>query len=780
MVHVCTTKRRKRVLLLLRSLLAAAAMFFLCSCGESASRAFARGQQFYGKGNYAEAEIQFEKAIQRDANSGQAWLWLGRTLERQGQLAPALVSLKQAVILMPGQDAPLVEMGNFLLVSYVGNPRRPTDLYKQISAIADQLLTNDGESFEGTKLRGFLAASDNDVETAVSLLEKANRLEPGEAGVVSALFESLIRSGQKERAEKVALDFLSQKPDYGPLYTMLGQYYEQSGRKADAEAILKTKIAKNPKDGLYRIELARFYSRAGGAAEARAVLDKMTGDPKNFPQGHLDAGDFYVESRNWLEARREYTMGAQGDQKPGSPWLKRLVRVALATNDRSSAEQFLEQILKQQPDDRDSQAALADLQMASGDPHKRALAIAGFRKLVEAVPDNGGYHYQYAEALRLNGQPDLARVEYLSTVQRQPGNLPALETLADLSIRAEAVDDALRYADRALALDPGNVRVSLVKSAALASKGRLDETRSILSNLARQHPDLREAQLQLALLDVEEKHYPEAEARFRKYYVPGKGDARSLEGLVEVYRAQKHLDRAIVLLKQDLEKGPQYDKVRLLLARAASEAGNLDLAVEQYEQLARNQPGSPAIALQLGVACQTKGDLDCAIDELERAKKLAPGTAATWGYLGKALEDAGRKAEAVASYHQSLQLDQRNPWVMNNLAYLLADTSGDLNEALKLAGNAVRQNPGDAAFNDTLGWVYLKKKDFQSAIHVFESARDRSPAAIDYRIHLGQALLASGNRNQARAELETALRLPATPRERKEIEDLLRNGIGNR
>ena len=775
--------------LFLSPLLAAASLLSLSSCTQTRDRArtaaMERGQQYFRKGDYRAAEIQFQKGIQldagqRDAEFGQAWLWLGRTEERLGNVKPALDALKQAVTLTPGQDAPLTELGNFLLVGYVGNPRHPAELYKQISAIADQLLQKDGESFEGIKLRGFLAASENDSATAVSLLEKANRLKPGEAGVVTALFESLMRLGERDRAEKLALDFLSLRPDYGPLYTMLGQYYAQSGRKADAEAILTTKTAKNPKNGLYRVELARFYSRANRPAEARAVLDKMTSDLKSFPQAHLDAGDFYLEGRNWEEARREYLEGVRTDQQARSLWLQRLVRVSLAMNDRASAEQFLNQILKQQPDDHESQATLADLQMASGDAHKRELAITEFKKLVEAVPGNPGYHYQYAEALRLNGQTDSARAQYRLTVQEQPENLAALENLADLSIRAQAIDDALQYSDRALALDPRNVRVSLVKSAALAAKGKFDETRLILAAIQRQHPDLREAQLQLALLDIEEKHYTEAETHFRKYYVPGKGDVRALEGLVEVYRAQKRLDRAMVLLKQDLEKGPQYDQVRRLLANVAAETGSNDLAVEQYRILEKTQPGSPVIALQSGLVCQAKGDLGCAIAEFERAKKLAPGNAAVLGFLGKALEDADRKAEAIAVYHKSLQLDGRDPWVMNNLAYLLADTTGTLDEALKLAGDAVRQNPGNAAFNDTLGWVYLKKRDFQSAIHVFEDARDRSPQAVDYRIHLGQAFLASGNRNQARSELETALRLPATPRERQEIEDLLKESISNR
>lgn len=784
MVGFLLISGRRSRLFVLTGILAAASILCLVSCGQSRDKAvftaMSRGQQYFQKGNDAAAEIQFEKAIQRNANFGEAWLWLGRIEERMGHTTGALLALKEAVTLMPKQDAPLTELGNFLLVAYAGNPRHPVELYKQISEIADKLLSSDSESFEGTKLRGFLAASENDSARAASLLQKANRQKPGDASVVTELFESLIRSGQKEQAEKIALEFLSKRPDYGPLYTMLGQYYVQSGRKGEAEAILKRKVSKNPKNGLYRVELARFYSRSGRSAEMRSVLDGMTRDPKNFPQAHLDAGDFYMDGRNWEDARREYTLGAQQDQRSESPWSKRLLRVALAMNDRSSAERLLDQILKKEPNDYDSQAARADLQMASGDPRKRTLAISGFKKLVEAVPGNAGYHYAYAEALRLDGQNDLARAQYLLTVQWQPGNLAALECLAELSIRAQATDDALRFADQILALDRGNVRASLVKSAALATKGQFDVTRAVLDALAKEHPDLREAQLQLALLDVEEKLYPQAEARFRKYYVPGKGDVRSLEGLVEVYRGQKQLDRAVVLLRQDLEKGPHYDQVRLLLARVAAEAGSYDLAVEQYRQLERNQPLSPTIALQLGVVCQTKGDLDCAIGEFERAKKLVPGNALTWGFLGKALEDARRKPEAIASYHQSLQLDGRNPWVMNNLASLLADTSGNLDEALKLAGTAVRQSPGNAAFNDTLGWVYLKKKDFQSAIHVFEGARDKSPTEVDYRIHLGQALLASGEHNQARSELLVAKRLTPNPQERRMIEDLLRDSAGNR
>ncbi|HWF11876.1 MAG TPA: tetratricopeptide repeat protein [Bryobacteraceae bacterium] len=753
--------------------------FGMISCGQSAEKArqtaFARGKQLYQKADYKAAAIEFQKAIQKDPNFGEAWLWLGRTSEQLENSDGAADAFRQAVPLMPGSDEPLAELGNVLVVEYTGNPRHPAAYFKEASSAADQLIQRNAQSFDGIKLRGFLAAAENDPARAIPLLEQAHQMRPNEAGVVTALFDNLVRSGQTNEAEKLALDFLKQKPDYGPLYTILGQYYVRAKRIGDAEAILKTRIAKNPESNLYRIELARFYTKAGRGVDARAVLDAMIADPKRFPKAHLDAGDFYVEGRQWAEARSEFNLGEQSDPKSGTLYAKRLLAVALTTKDSASAAQLLDRILKQDPNDHDSAAARADLQMASGDPAKKALAMDTFRKLVEAMPENARYHYEYAEALRAGGQNDPAAAQYLLAVQRQPANIPALENLAELSIRRQALDDAITYADRALALNPSDARMSLVKSAALAAKGRFDETRSILRGVETQNPRLRDTQLQLALLDVEQKHYSQAEARFRKYYVGGKGDVKALEGLIAIYRAQRQLDQALTLLRQDLEKGPQYDSVRLLLAEVAHESGNNDLAIEQYRRLEQSQPKAPAIAIQLGVVCQEKGDLKCAIGEFERAKTLAPETAAVWGYLGKALEDVGRPAEAIASYQKSLELDKRNPWVMNNLAFLLADKGERLDDALKLASDALRLNPASASFSDTLGWVYLKKKDFQSALHLFQGARDKDPDAAAYRMHLGEALLATGNRTRGRSELEAALKLTGNQEERNTIAQLLRD-----
>ena len=102
---------------------------------------------------------------------------------------------------------------------------------------------------------------------------------------------------------------------------------------------------------------------------------------------------------------------------------------------------------------------------------------------------------------------------------------------------------------------------------------------------------------------------------------------RALKGLVELYRARHQMDSAVALLQQDLQNEPQSFEVRALLAKTAAEDGKKELAVEEYELVARARPASVAIAMKLGQAYQAMPDPARAVAEFERARNLAPRNA---------------------------------------------------------------------------------------------------------------------------------------------------------
>lgn len=134
------------------------------------------------------------------------------------------------------------------------------------------------------------------------------------------------------------------------------------------------------------------------------------------------------------------------------------------------------------------------------------------------------------------------------------------------------------------------------------------------------------------------------------------------------------------------------------------------------------------------------------------------------------LEDQRKNHDAAAeNYRKALEKDPNAVIAANNLAWLYAETGkGNLDEAVRLAQGVVQKHPNMAGFIDTLGWVYYKKNLHSAAVEQLRKAvalneaqaraANGAPSAA-YHYHLGMALKAKGDAEEARRELETAIRL---------------------
>jgi Flp pilus assembly protein TadD len=242
--------------------------------------------------------------------------------------------------------------------------------------------------------------------------------------------------------------------------------------------------------------------------------------------------------------------------------------------------------------------------------------------------------------------------------------------------------------------------------------------------------------------------------------------------MVEMYAARAQWDKAIAVVQREADAFPQSPELRRLLATTCGRAGSYDLAIEQFRKLQQMQP-APDIPLQLGLLYDAKGQFDQALTEFQTARQMNAKDPLPPAMLGKVFEQTLRWPEAVANYRESIRLDPGNASVLNNLAFALSENNGDLGEALQMARRAIDKNPGNLEFNDTLGWVYLKKKDIPSALQVFRNIRQKEPGNATFRIHLAMAYKESGDRGAARQELTAAGQLHPSTQEGLQIKQLL-------
>src|SRR5204863_2135384 len=97
----------------------------------------------------------------------------------------------------------------------------------------------------------------------------------------------------------------------------------------------------------------------------------------------------------------------------------------------------------------------------------------------------------------------------------------------------------------------------------------------------------------------------------------------------------------------------------------------------------------------LGNVFQLKGDVNSALASYQKARELAPGDPKILAMVAYLQSASGKNQEAIANLRKQLVIDADNPISMNNLAFALAETGSDLDEALSLAEKAQRKFPNN-------------------------------------------------------------------------------------
>jgi Flp pilus assembly protein TadD len=345
--------------------------------------------------------------------------------------------------------------------------------------------------------------------------------------------------------------------------------------------------------------------------------------------------------------------------------------------------------------------------------------------------------------------------------------------LIDLGQVKRDYNMTLRYCNEALAINPNLSSVRLVRAASLVNTGRDTDGEREMAALEKEFPQNHEIELQLAILDLRHKDFKAAEDHFRKLTEGAPNDPRPLSGLVNALAAEKQLDIALALLEEQVKKSPGNLQFRSLLAYTASASGKYDVAIEQYQNILAAAPNAASIHMALGMAYRGKGDVPTALTYFRKAHTLAPKEPGYLLAIGDTLGLAERKPEALDAYRQAIQAQPDNATALNNTAYMLVETGGSLDEALELAQRALRLNPKQPGFSDTVGWIYLKKNLGDSAVQVFRVLTQNYPDNPTYHYHFGMALLQKGDRVTAKTELKTCLAKNPPGEVRRDVEAAL-------
>ena len=192
--------------------------------------------------------------------------------------------------------------------------------------------------------------------------------------------------------------------------------------------------------------------------------------------------------------------------------------------------------------------------------------------------------------------------------------------------------------------------------------------------------------------------------------------------------------------------------------------GELDKAAQTFELWTQTYPRDASPHLDLGFIHTALGNLEKGLEESLEALRLQPDAAVNYGNVGNAYTNLNRLDEAEAVYKQAEERKVENEILLlyrYQLAFLKDDAPRMAQSASAAQGKPGTEDVLLAAEADTEGWHGRLKNAQELTRRAMDSAQrnDAKETAAGYQAASALREAESGNREQARAEANAALKL---------------------
>jgi tetratricopeptide (TPR) repeat protein len=329
------------------------------------------------------------------------------------------------------------------------------------------------------------------------------------------------------------------------------------------------------------------------------------------------------------------------------------------------------------------------------------------------------------------------------------------------SIAAHKNDSAMlmQIGEQVIKIAPGMPNGYSIRAAGEIAHKDLKAAEADLMKVLQLAPNDAHGYMSLARFRLAQKNLPAAEKFYEEALQRNPAQVDALQGLAAIYFAEKRPERARARVDEQIAKVPKNASVYGLKGSLQLQARDAPGALASFKQAVELSGGKDLNLLLLLAQTQASlGSYDDALATFATAAKAFPNNARPLVLSAMLMEERGNWQGAQKQYETALAQSQ-DAIAANNLAYLLASHSGNLDVALSWAQKARQWMPENPTTADTLGWVYYQKGLNNMAIQLFQEAADKDVNHPAYYYHLGFAQRRAGEKLKAKASLTKALKL---------------------
>jgi tetratricopeptide (TPR) repeat protein len=731
---------RKSALLLL---VAALAMFPACRSSARAREHVEKGNQFFAQKQFSAAENEYRQAIQINPDFADAYYRLGLLQIQQQYPTAASQSLAHVVELAPKNLDARLHLGDLLVSS---------TQYSEARQQAEAVLQQDGRNAGAHRLLGQVALHQMQYVAAETELKQAISLDPHDPQTYEVLGLAQLLDAEYGAAEKSFQTAIEIKPDDPQAYINLANFYKGQNNTDRAEQVLEQGISKAPRAVELPIALAGLYLERIRLVEAKRLLDRLEADENDYPEGRRAVAAFYLDSGDAASALDRFrAIVSRNDHDQAAA--RKVAECYLQLGRWHDAEQWIDERDK---DRKDAEFGLLRARSSLGAFRLREAATE-LQGLIRDSPDLPAVYFYLAQVYSAQEQAAQAQQALIEALKSQPGYLPALLGLGNISLQQSNGNSALAYASRVIATSFWLADAHVLAGSAYLLLGDQGQAQRAFELAAGLNPRSAAAQERLGRVLALRGNYAEAERTYENSLAIAPDYAPALNGLGEILAKEGKARQANVRIDSQIAAQPKAFQLYIAKAEFCIAQKDWSCAEHSYQQTLALNPyyvnGYLALAHIYAATNRPQG----MIEEYEAARSKFPEYLPTYTLLGQVYEYVGNVDRARQTYQDALKVDPNSYQSLSNLARFYADHGGSLSDALELAQKAKTEQSDDPGVNDTLGWVYYKQGLYRSAVPVLEAAVARNPKAARFQFHLGMAYLAAGQNAQAHTSLQTAL-----------------------
>lgn len=570
-----------------------------------------------------------------------------------------------------------------------------------------------------------------------------------------------LRSQKTDEAGATLRTIVETFPDNERARRLLIAWYIDQGDMEGAEAFLRELAARPDAEEGTKLAIVQFLRNAEGEEAARAELERLAASEESptIYVALLASMDFENGERDKAISTLEQLVdGIDPATEQGNNAKILLAKMLLATGNPVGARARVEEILaddtshvgalklragwridedqpgeaiidlrtalSQAPRDAEIMTLMARAHERAGD---RALAGERYALAVEFSNKAPTESLRYATFLVGEDRAEAAEAVVTEALNETPSNVPLLEMLGSINVRAKDWNETQRtiWKLRALDTEEATAVANRLEAEMLLQQDRVEDTVAFLEQLSRDS-----------------------------------GDLQTLSALVQTQVRNGNIDEATGIIEERLAETPEDPALRFLRAGLHVLSDERDIAEDVYRGILADFPANDAVIRSLYSLLLAEGRQEDARALIEDQIALNPNALNVRLIKAELLERDRDFDGAIDVYSQLYEENSNNIVIANNLASLLA-THRDDPESLERAYAVARRLRGIEvpALQDTYGWIEFRRGNFQDALSHLEPAAAGLPNDPLVQYHLGRAYLELEDVANARELLERAVRI---------------------